>query len=131
MSTTIAQVATTLWGTDLNGMGILGMVLHAGPMVRAIMAGLLGLSLICWGIIVTKTLQLRRVNRESEAFANLFTKCRWLSSLQKEAERFGEGHLAHIFRTGYAELNRVTALLSGRGLKNPPGDDELLWRGNG
>ena len=126
MFTTIAQAATTLWEGDLNGTGILGMVLHAGPMVRAIMAGLLGLSLICWSIIVTKTLQLRRVNRESEAFANLFTKCRWLSSLQEDAERFSEGHLTHIFRTGYAELNRVTGLLSGRALKNSPSHDELL-----
>jgi hypothetical protein len=40
---------------------------HSGPMVRIIMAGLLGRSLICRGIIVAKSLQLRKVNRESEA----------------------------------------------------------------
>ncbi len=38
----------------IGGAGILNMVLHAGPMVKAVMAGLLGLSLVCWGIIVAK-----------------------------------------------------------------------------
>lgn len=126
--TAMAQATTEVAGVPPapGAAGILAMVLHAGPMVRAIMVGLVGLSLICWGIIVAKTLQLRQVNRESEAFAHLFMQCEGLGLLQKDCERLQEGHLSHIFRIGYAELNRVSGLLASKGLKNPGEHADLL-----
>ncbi|NLJ27779.1 MAG: protein TolQ [Deltaproteobacteria bacterium] len=102
------------------------MVIHAGPVVQAIMAGLLSLSLVCWGIIVAKTFQFRKVNRESEAFADLFIRCKSLEPLHKECDRLREGHLAHIFRIGYAELNRVSGLLESKRLKNTEGHTDML-----
>jgi biopolymer transport protein TolQ len=125
MTATITQAATTVLSGDPGGSGIMAMIVHAGIVVQSIMACLFGLSLVSWGIIVAKILQLRRLNRESEAFAVLFMNCRDLRSIQKDVHRFPEGHLPHIFRTGYAELNRVRDLL---GDKNPAHSDntELL-----
>lgn len=117
----VAEVLPTPGGT-----GILSMVIHAGPVVQAIMAGLLSLSLVCWGIIVAKTFQFRKVNRESEAFADLFIRCKSLEPLHKECDRLREGHLAHIFRIGYAELNRVSGLLESKRLKNTEGHTDML-----
>lgn len=124
MAHTTAEVAGGLPASE--GTGILDMVLHAGPMVRAIMAGLLVLSLVCWAIIASKSLQLRRAKRESETFVDLFIKCDDLGTLFKEAEGFEESHLAHIFRVGYGELNRVTELLTGKGVKNFVNHADLL-----
>lgn len=116
MTATITQAATTVLSGDPGGSGIMAMIVHAGIVVQSIMACLFGLSLVSWGIIVAKILQLRRLNRESEEFAVLFMNCRDLRSIQKDVHRFPEGHLPHIFRAGYAELNRVRDLL---GDKNP------------
>ena len=124
----MAQTATETAGglPEVGGNGIPDMMLHAGPVVQAIMAGLLLLSLICWGIIVAKTLRLRKVNRESEAFADLFMRRASLGPLEKECERLREGHLAHIFRTGMAEHNRVRGFLTGKGLENPAKHADLI-----
>lgn len=126
--TTMAQATTELAGPPppSGGFGILDMVLHAGPMVQAVMAGLLGLSLISWGIIITKSSQLRKVIRESETFADFFMKLKSIDLLQKECEKLHDGHLAHIFRIGCAELNRVSQLLSGRGMEIPGKHADLL-----
>lgn len=97
---------------------ILNMMLHAGPMVKAIMVGLLGLSVLCWGIIVAKVLLIHLANRESETFIDLFRETRSVAALHQEAVTLKQSHLAHIFRTGCAELNRVSGVLESRGLRD-------------
>ncbi len=128
--TLAAMAQTTTEGSEVSSVpgatGIADMVLHAGPVVQAIMAGLLGLSLICWGIIVAKGLYLRQVNRESETFAGLFLGCVSLEPLRGECERFEKGHIAHIFRVGCAELNRVNGLLASGRAANPAEHAQLL-----
>lgn len=98
---------------------ILTMTLHAGPMVKAIMIGLVVLSVICWGIIVAKVVLIRKADRESKAFTDRFGNDNSLTSLHQEALMLEESHLAHVFRTGYAELKRVRGLLEGKGLRDP------------
>lgn len=101
--------------SDAGESTILTMMLHAGPMVKAIMVGLLLLSVICWGIIVAKVILIRRANQESEAFIDRFSDRKSLTSLHQESVMLEESHLAHIFRTGYAELRRVSGLLESKG----------------
>jgi len=124
MAHVTAEPAGALSGS--GGFGLVDMVLHAGPMVRTVMAGLLCLSLISWGIIMAKSSRLRKVNRESENFADLFMKIKSIDLLYEECERFKDGHLAHIFRVGCAELHRVSALLAGRGIEDPGKHADLL-----
>lgn len=109
-----AAAATPVAGDN----SVLSMILHAGPMVRAIMAGLLGLSVVCWGIIVAKAILIRRANQESLAFIDRFSDKESLAALNREAVMLEESHLAHIFRTGYTELKRVSGLLESKGLRD-------------
>lgn len=44
---------------------LLGLFLRADPLVKAIMAGLLALSVVCWGVIIDKAIQLGRVHRQA------------------------------------------------------------------
>ncbi|CAA7620091.1 MotA/TolQ/ExbB proton channel family protein [Magnetospirillum sp. SS-4] len=46
---------------------LLGLFLRADPLVKAIMAGLLALSVICWGVIIDKAIQLGRVHRQARS----------------------------------------------------------------
>lgn len=104
----------------------LDLILHAGPMVRAIMAVLLGMSLICWAIIVAKFLELRNVNRESEAFADMVRQSRNMEPLLEQCQEMRHGHLVHVFRAGLAELHRVRAFFAQTGRKEPADYAELL-----
>lgn len=58
--------------THEQGLSVLNMVLHAGPVVQGIMAGLLVLSLICWAIMLSKTWQLRR-STGNRRFSRIFS----------------------------------------------------------
>jgi biopolymer transport protein TolQ len=115
-----AYAASDAVGTapEAGQSSILNMMLHAGPMVKTIMAGLLALSVLCWGIIVAKALLIRKANKESEAFIDLFSERKSTTLLHQEAVMLEESHLAHIFRVGYAELNRVNRLLESKGLRD-------------
>jgi biopolymer transport protein TolQ len=104
--------------SDAGDNTILNMMLHAGPMVKAIMVGLLGLSVLCWGIIVAKALLIHLANKQSKEFIDLFNNTKSVTGLHQEAVSLQQSHLAHIFFTGYAELRRVSGLLESRGLRD-------------
>jgi len=109
-----------------GGTGFWNMVLGASPMVQAIICGLLGMSVLCWGIIVSKARQIRKAEKESERFLDLFSERKSNDALRANAEMMEESYLAHIFRTGYTELNRVIRLLESRGLRTHRDNPEIL-----
>lgn len=95
------------------------LIFHAGPMVRSIMAVLLCMSLFCWAVIVAKFLELRNVNRESEAFMEMMLQSKSIEPLFEKCRGMLHGHLPHVFRAGFAELQRVRGFLMETGRKNP------------
>lgn len=109
-----------------EGSSVLAMIFHAGPVVQVIMAGLLCLSLICWGIVVAKSLKLRKVFKESEIFSELFVNASSLEAMEKESKRFTESHLAHVFRVGRAEMIRVKQLLTASSYSHPYNQNDIL-----
>jgi biopolymer transport protein TolQ len=125
---TVVYAASEAAGATFGGdeSTILSMVLHAGPMVRAIMVALLVLSVMCWGIIVAKAISIRRANQESTAFIARFSDRKSLTALHQESVMLEESHLAHIFRTGYAELKRVSGLLESKGPQDPRENAAIL-----
>lgn len=104
--------------SDAGSNTILAMIFHAGPVVKSIMLGLAALSVICWGIIVAKALLIQQANRESETFIDRFGETKDITGLHQETATLKQSHLAHIFRTGYAELTRVSRLLDNKGLRD-------------
>lgn len=101
-----------------NG-GLLQMVLHAGPMVRAIMLGLLALSVICWAIIASKVRLMRKMKRESERFRELYRRRGSTKALCLDCEDMGQSHLAHLFRSGFGELLRMGVSLEAARFQRP------------
>jgi biopolymer transport protein TolQ len=107
-------------------LGILNMMLNAGPMVKTIMASLLGLSVLCWGIIVIKSRLIRKANKESEQFIAMFAKRKSFEALHKESEVLKHSHLAHIFQAAHREMIRVTDLLESKGLQGHKDNPEIM-----
>lgn len=128
MVVTIASAAfeTTSACPVPNGAGFLKMVLGAGPMVKAIMALLLGMSVLCWAVIAVKARVLWRAVAESERFIDLFTDRKGFDTLFADSETMVDSHLAYIFRKGYTELVRVREWLEGKELSIERPQTELI-----
>ncbi len=105
----VAQVATPA----MMEHSVWAIITGAGYVVKGVMLLLLMFSVICWGIILTKAIQLSRAKKHTQLFFDAFRESRKFSTLYSEAKQFTFSPLAHVFKAGYAELNRISRLQQG------------------
>ncbi len=88
--------------TDLS---IVSLISDASPLVKAVMAFLVFVSIVSWVIIFRKWFSLRSARRATEKFETDFWKDRDLGSLYQQVRegRRGNGALARIFEAGMGE----------------------------
>jgi len=106
--------------------GVLDMVTNAGPMVKFILAGLICLSIGCWGIIALKFSLIVCTRKHSVEFIALFRKRKDFALLYKDSEPLHKGHLVEIFRTGHEELNRMVKTVAAQNGKESVMDSRTL-----
>lgn len=109
-----------------TGDSVIDMIFNAGPMVKFVLLVLLGLSVACWCVILIKYRVIRRANRESERFIDLFRQRKNYTALYRDSEPLENSHLAQIYRMGYAELSRLGKSLETRNLLELSGNPEML-----
>jgi biopolymer transport protein TolQ len=83
-------------------------VLAASPLVQAVLLLLAGFSIGSLGIILYKFRQLRSARRQSERFLEIFWEAKNLASINSASTELRQSPLAHVFRSGYQELQRLT-----------------------
>ena len=86
---------------------VIHMILHAGLMVKFVMAVLFLFSLVSWAIIFLKWRLFRRAKQETEYFFDLFWEDTALEKIKEECDDLRASPVAHLFRSGYAELKRI------------------------
>jgi len=84
------------------------MVTGAGAVVQAVLVLLLGFSVVSWAIIFTKRRQIRRAERESDRFIDIFWDAKNLTTINTASLDLKESPVAQVFRAGYQELVRLT-----------------------
>ncbi len=89
-------------------------ILHAGPLVKLVMALLLGFSIFSWAIILTKKIQLNRMEFENSKFLDIFWKASSLDAIFSEAKHFEASSIANVFRAGYMELQKIADTHGGK-----------------
>ncbi|MFH1112616.1 MAG: protein TolQ [Pseudomonadota bacterium] len=99
-------------------------VMDAGLVVKGVMVLLLLFSVICWGIILTKAITLSRARKQTQLFFDAFRESRKFSMLYAEAKQFTFSPLAHVFKAGYAELNRISRIQAGSQGSSPDSSQE-------
>ncbi|MGB6063656.1 MAG: protein TolQ [Desulfomonilaceae bacterium] len=102
--------ATALPVHTFHQQGLLEIIMGAGWVVKGVMLVLLLFSIICWGIILTKAITLSRARKDTQLFFDAFRESRKFSLLYAEAKQFTFSPLAHVFKAGYAELNRLSRI---------------------
>ncbi len=82
-------------------------IFQASPIVQLTLLTLVGLSIVCWGISVTKYRQLRKLHEANEVFIGKFWKANSLDTLYDEVDTFHHSSLARIFKAAYLEMKKL------------------------
>ena len=90
------------------GSDIVQMILHAGLMVKFVMLILFLFSIISWAIIFSKWRLFKKASHETAYFFDLFWENTPLHRIYDECEDLPYSPVAQLFRSGYAELKRLT-----------------------
>jgi biopolymer transport protein TolQ len=101
--------------------GILDLVRGSGPLVQLVLYSLILFSVVSWGIIFYKFKQIRRANKESEKFIQIFWERRNLSSINEISRDLKASPVAQVFQAGFEELARLS-----RGKKEHTGVGEAF-----
>jgi biopolymer transport protein TolQ len=89
----------------IAGDGVIDLVLRSGPAAKIVLLLLLVFSVVSWGIILHKLWYLRRVQRQTGTFRDIFRRSTKFSEVQAVCKTFEQSPLVGIFQAGYAELN--------------------------
>lgn len=75
--------------------------------VLFVLIALIVFSIVCWGIILIKWLQIQKAQRQSLDFLDIFWEVKDLGRVYQETEELQRSPLAQVFRAGAQELDKV------------------------
>lgn len=87
---------------------LIGIILGSSPIVQLVLLMLLGFSIGSLGIIFYKFRQLRVARKQSERFLEIFWEAKNLAAINSASADLKQSPVAHVFRSGYQELQRLT-----------------------
>ena len=91
-----------------NDLSIIELVLHASLVVQIVIAGLLLMSLVSWGLIFTKLGSISRIKRRNDAFESEFWSGKNLNDLYSQAANQADtGPLERLFASGMREFLKL------------------------
>lgn len=89
-------------------MSIAEILLRSSPVVQAALIVLVAFSVGSLAVILYKARQVRAARRQSERFLEIFWEAKNLSAINSASSDLEESPVAHVFRSGYQELLRLT-----------------------
>jgi biopolymer transport protein TolQ len=93
----------------LNELSLVEILKQTTPVTQFVLAILLLVSIWSWGIILSKTLLLRKINRESETFWKIFRRGKSVSEISTACETLRFTPLVPVFNAGF-ENNAGTSV---------------------
>jgi len=102
-----ADGASQIAETAMSG-GLFSRIAGAGPVVFLVLLLLVGLSIVSWGIGISKIIFLRKTLQKSLKFIDLFWEQKSLNELNNRISSLEEGPGKELFKAGYAELVKGT-----------------------
>jgi biopolymer transport protein TolQ len=87
---------------------LVSIILGASPVVQLVLLLLLVFSVGSLGVILYKFRQLRSARLQSERFLEIFWEAKNLAAISTASVELKQSPVAHVFRSGYQELQRLT-----------------------
>jgi biopolymer transport protein TolQ len=94
-------------------MNIFHLFWGSGWVVRLVLFILIGFSVGCWGIALAKGREMRRAEKQSAKFIDIFWEAKNLATIQTASLDLKDSPVAQVFRAGYQELQRLTKVKRG------------------
>jgi biopolymer transport protein TolQ len=88
-------------------MDVWDLIWNSGLIVKFVLLLLIVFSVVSWAIILTKNIQLKRMNFSDGKFLDTFWKASSLEAIHEELGKFATSPLAQVFRAGYTELQKI------------------------
>jgi biopolymer transport protein TolQ len=107
----IGQLFPAGTGGGFKG-SVVDLVLYSGPVVKVVLVILLFFSILSWAIIFAKLRLVRRADRESKLFLQIFWEGKQLSTIFTDSKKIRHSPIAEVFRAGYVELNKLSQAMS-------------------
>src|SRR5258705_7244081 len=89
-------------------MNIFHLFWGSGWVVRFVLFILIGFSVGCWGIALAKGREMRRAEKQSAKFIDIFWEAKNLATIQTASLDLKDSPVAQAFRSGDQELHRLT-----------------------
>ncbi|HSE83987.1 MAG TPA: protein TolQ [Thermodesulfobacteriota bacterium] len=105
---------------EVSQVSVLDLITTAGPVVKLVLAVLVFMSLVSWAIIFSKFIVLRKAEKKSDKFLDLYNSSSNFGNLYASTKNLG-GPIAELFRAGYTELLKIR-----RSRPNVPGQNPEL-----
>src|SRR5450432_491845 len=86
---------------------IFSLILNASPVVKGVMGLLIGMSVLCWFVIGSKTIYLANAASRSMRFQDMFWKTGRLDDIWRATETSPPSPVSEVFRAGYTELAKL------------------------
>ena len=96
--------------------GLLDSILAASLPVQLLLLILIALSILSWGIIISKWNQFKTFEGANSLFADRFWKASSLEPVFEKIGEFPDSNLARVFRAAFIELQRIADSTLGGGL---------------
>ncbi len=91
-----------------NSLGVVELLTGTGPVVQIVLWVLVAFSVISWGIILYKFMQISRARRGSERFIAIFWESKNLAAIHTASVGLTQSPVAQVFRAGYQELLQLS-----------------------
>jgi biopolymer transport protein TolQ len=87
--------------------GVLELVTGSGAVVQGVLILLLLMSVLTWGIVVTKIFQVKRAKGQTTKFSDIFWSSRNLAQINESSQRLKSSPVAAVFSAGHKELSQI------------------------
>ena len=109
-------------------MTLFNFISQVSLMAEAVLAALLFLSALSWGIVLYKFYVVSKSTRENRLFVKAFKRTDRFSKLYQEAGEYRKSNLAFIFRSGFEKVMSIKDRLMVTGGKTSDMDLEVIHR---
>ena len=86
---------------------ILSLVLGSGPVVQFVLLLLVLMSVITWGIVISKWFYFKKARKEGSKFSDVFWTSRNLAQINEVARKLKLSPVASMYSTAHRELNQI------------------------
>src|SRR5689334_17942855 len=84
----------------LHEHSVLDLVMNSGTVVKGVLITLAIMSIITWGIVLTKWLQLRQAKKQSVKFSDVFWSSRNLAQITEASQKLTNSPVAKVYSAG-------------------------------